>query len=180
MNRAEDGLVTMLAIALAGTLGWNVVARDSRLFVPPAARFVDLAGLADDNMEERVKAIAEAIAVAEGYYARGDHDGRSLLYRLNNPGGLKKPALDAEELPTWRDTGLVIFPTKAMGWAALHRQVHIMITGRSRIYHPSDTLIAVGLKYADGDTSWGANVATNLGVSAAARLHELAEADVAP
>lgn len=171
MNRAEDGLVTLLAMAMVGALGWNVIARDSRVAVPPAAGFVDPA---DEEMEERVAAIAEAIAVAEGYYARGDHDGRSLLYRLNNPGGLKKPALDAEDLPTWSDTGLVIFPTKEMGWAALHRQVHMMLTGRSRVYHPSDTLITVGLKYADGDTSWGTNVATNLGVSAAARLRELA------
>jgi hypothetical protein len=177
MNRAEDGLVTLLAMALVGALGWNVVARDGRVSLPPA-RVVD--PLADEEMEERVTVIAEAIAVAEGYYARGDHDGRSLLYRLNNPGGLKKPALDAEELPTWLDTGLVIFPTREMGWAALHRQVHIMLTGKSRIYHPSDTLITVGLKYADGDANWGANVATNLGVSAAARLRELAEAIVAP
>ena len=71
----------------------------------------DLADEDDEEMEERVKTIAQAIAVAEGYYATGDHDGRSLLYRLNNPGGLKKPALDAEELPPWLDTGLVIFPS---------------------------------------------------------------------
>jgi hypothetical protein len=178
MNGAEDGLVTLMALALVGALGWNAIARDSRLSVPRVIAQPDIADGIDDEMEKRVAVIAEAIAIAEGYYASGDHDGRSLLYRINNPGGLKKPALDAEELPTWQDTGLVIFSTKTTGWAALHRQVHLMLTGRSRVYHPSDTLIAVGLKYADGDRGWGANVATNLGVPSAARLHELAEADV--
>jgi hypothetical protein len=177
MNRAEDGIVSLLAMALVGTLGWNVIAGDRPIPVPPVAGLIDPA---DEDMEERVRTIAEAIAVAEGYYVRGDHDGRSLLYRINNPGGLKKPALDAEDLPTWLDTGLVIFPTKEMGWAALHRQVHMMLTGRSEIYHPSDTLITVGLKYADGDTSWGENVAMNLGVPAAARLVDLATALVSP
>jgi hypothetical protein len=177
MNRAEDGLVSLLAIATVGVLGWNVIADDKRAALPPAAEVVTVA---DEDMEERVGAVAEAIAVAEGYYVRGEHDGRSLLYRLNNPGGLKKPALDAEELPTWLDTGLVIFPTKEMGWAALHHQVHMMLTGRSRIYHPSDTLITVGMKYAEGDTSWGTNVATNLGIPADSRLRELATAIVAP
>jgi hypothetical protein len=175
MNRVEDGCVSLLAVALVGALGWQVLAGDrpAAPVVPATPGVVDFA---DSEIEARVRAIAEAIAVADGYYVAGEHDGRSLLYRLNNPGGLKKPALAAEDLPTWLDTGLVIFPTRPMGWAALHHQVHVMLTGRSRIYHPSDTLIAVGLKYADGDARWGANVATNLGVSPAVRLGELAGA----
>jgi hypothetical protein len=177
IDRTEDGFVSLMAVALVGALGWNVVAGDARVAPPQPPEAV---AVVDEDMEDRVAAIAEAIAVAEGYYVKGEHDGRSLLYRLNNPGGLKKPALEADDLPTWLDTGLVVFPTSDMGWAALHHQVLMMLTGRSRIYHPSDTLITVGLKYADGDPSWGANVATNLGISAAARLRELATADVAP
>jgi hypothetical protein len=130
--------------------------------------------------EDNVEAIAQAIARAEGYFVEGEHDGRSLLHRLNNPGGLKKPALGADDLPTWQGTGLIIFPTPEMGWAALRYQVRMMLNGESEIYDPSDTLITVGLKYADGDENWGSNVAMNLGVSPTARLTELAEASVRP
>jgi hypothetical protein len=177
MNDGTDDLVmSWLAIGLVVALGWNVIAGDSRARTAAGVARAPIG----DELNDRIAAIAEAIALAEGYYARGGHDGRSLLYRLNNPGGLKKPALGADELPTWLDTGLVIFPTKEMGWAALHHQVRTMLTGRSRIYHPTDTLISVGLKYADGDANWGTNVATNLGVSPAARLADLAAPPVSP
>ena len=175
MNGTDDGLMSAAALALVAFMGWNVIARDSA--PAPAAAAEERTVVA---LEENVIVIAEAIAEAEGYFVEGEHDGRSLLHRLNNPGGLKKPALDAEHLPTWMDTGLIIFPTEAMGWAALHHQVRMMLSGKSRIYHPSDTLVTVGLKYADGDENWGTNVATNLGVSPAARLSDLAQAAVTP
>jgi hypothetical protein len=124
--------------------------------------------------DDRVDEIAEAIAVSEGYYARGDHDGRSLPALLNNPGSLKKPALDAADLPTWKDTGLIVFPTTDMGWAALRHQVRLMLTGASRVYRPTDTLLGVAVKYADGDVNWGGNVAAQLGIDPASTLAELA------
>ena len=43
------------------------------------------------------------------------------------------------------------FPTSALGWAALRHQVRSMLTGTSAIYEPSDTLLLVAEKYADGD-----------------------------
>jgi len=175
MNRSEDGFVSVMAMAIVAFMGWNVIADGvgERAVLQGALAAV---AVPDDN----VQAIADAIATAEGYFAEGEHDGKSLLYRLKNPGGLKKPALNADELPTWLDTGLIVFPTAEMGWAALRHQVRKMLDGTSEIYHPSDTLIAVGLKYADGDENWGANVATNLGVSPGARLTDLAEAIVVP
>jgi hypothetical protein len=176
MNRGEDGFVSLMAIATVAIMGWNVISAGHRTEpVPAFEQHISFEGL-----EDNITVIAEAIADAEGYFVPGDHDGRSLLHRLNNPGGLKKPALGAEGLPTWMDTGLIIFPTEAMGWAALRYQVGMMLTGRSRIYHPSDTLTTVGLKYADGDENWGENVATRLGVSPDAKLTELAEAIVVP
>jgi hypothetical protein len=174
MNRSEDGFVSIMAIGLVAFMAWNVMADGRGVERRPTRG--DIAAVPEDNVE----AIAEAIARAEGYFAAGDHDGRSLLHRLNNPGGLKKPALAADDLPTWQDTGLIIFPTAEMGWAALRHQVRMMLNGDSEIYDPSDTLITVGLKYADGDENWGSNVAMNLGVSPAATLTELAEASVSP
>ncbi len=154
MNSAEDHLLSTMVVAIMAVLGWNVVSSHDRRPADRPGPTIDVMETSAE-LEDRVAAIAEAIALAEGYYVRGEHDGRSLLYRLNNPGGLKKPALGAETLPTWLDTGLVIFPTSDMGWAALRHQVRMMLTGKSRIYHPSDTLVHVGLKYADGDANWG-------------------------
>jgi hypothetical protein len=174
MNRGEDGFVSVMAIGLVAFMAWNVLADGRQVELRPTRS--DTAHVPEDNVE----AIAEAIARAEGYFAAGDHDGGSLLHRLNNPGGLKKPALGADDLPTWLDTGLIIFPTAEMGWTALRHQVRMMLNGESEIYDPSDTLITVGLKYADGDENWGSNVAMNLGVSPAARLADLADAIVMP
>ena len=172
MNRSEDGFVSVMAIGLVAFMAWNVITDGRGVDLLP--RSSDTAQVPEDNVD----AIAEAIARAEGYFVEGDHDGRSLLHRLNNPGGLKKPALAADDLPTWLDTGLIIFPTAEMGWAALRHQVRMMLNGESEIYDPSDTLVTVGLKYAEGDENWGSNVAMNLGVSPGATLTELAEAVV--
>lgn len=175
MNRSEDGFLSVMAIGLVAFMAWTVITGGHGVELLPAG-----SDTAAEVPEDNVEAIAEAIARAEGYFVAGEHDGRSLLHRLNNPGGLKKPALGADDLPTWQDTGLIIFPTAEMGWAALRHQVRVMLNGESEIYDPSDTLITVGLKYADGDENWGSNVAMNLGVSPAATLTELAEASVSP
>jgi hypothetical protein len=168
----EDRLVSMAALAVAAGLGWATVAAPPGRSAPmfPGDQYWRL-----DSLDSRVRAVTQAIAQAEGYYATGEHDGRSLPYRLNNPGALKKPALGAERLPTWKDTGLVVFPNPEMGWAALQRQVCLMLTGASEQYDATDTWVHVALKYADGDRNWGANVAATLGVSPASTLGELAE-----
>lgn len=126
------------------------------------------------SMEQKVASIAEAIAVAEGYYAPGSHDGHSLPHTLNNPGSLKKPALGAEALPTWKDTGLVAFPSEEAGWAALRHQVNLMLTGRSSVYSPSDTLEIIANKYAEGDANWGKNVAAKLQIPTKTKLADIA------
>jgi hypothetical protein len=159
-----DRALSVLAVLISMAMGWQILAPRER-----ATHTVPV----DEELDASINAVAEAIARTEGYYARGVHAGRSLLFRLNNPGGLKKPALNAEALPTWEDTGLVCFPTSDMGWAALRHQVRLMLTGRSRIYSPSDSLLHVGVKYADGDTNWGSNVAGHLGVSPAVSLADL-------
>ena len=173
-RRGEDSLLTGVALLVTATLGLSGFAMLGRDIpsAPPLLR-VDEA-IPDEALNARIVEIAEAIAMAEGYYDPGVHAGRSLPFRLNNPGGLKKPALGAALLPMWRDTGLVQFPTSDMGWAALRHQVRLMLTGNSRVYRPSDDLLLVAEKYADGDLNWGRNVARNLGVRPLATLEELA------
>src|SRR5262249_30563484 len=127
-----------------------------------------------DAFDARVSEVSQAIALAEGYYASGEHDGHSLPFALNNPGALKKPARGTDALPTWKDTGLVVFPTKVSGWSALRYQVRLMLTGTSGIYAPADTLRTVGEKYADGSAEWGPSVAARLRVPPDASLSDVA------
>jgi len=51
--------------------------------------------------------------------------------------------------------------------------VRSMLTGTSAIYEPSDTLLLVAEKYADGDVNWAANVAELLHVSPTITLEDL-------
>jgi hypothetical protein len=164
---AEDRILSGLVLTIAATIGWSVI----QVGHPPAAPPSPI-----EAFDTRISAIAEAIALAEGYYARGEHDGHSLPYMLNNPGALKKPAHGAAAMPTWKDTGLVVFPTKLAGWFALRHQVRLMLTGTSTIYDLSDTLRLVGEKYADGNVNWGPNVATLLRVPPDTTLFDLGSA----
>jgi len=169
MSSLEDKLISMLAIAAVGWLLLGLLGLHAKVPGKPAAI------LTPAEQEAKVHTIAEAIAMAEGYYATGEHDRHSLPYLLNNPGSLKKPALGAEDLPTWKDTGLVIFPSEDMGWAALRHQIELMLDGDSSIYSPSDTLLLVASKYADGDLNWGRHVASTLGVSPDSTLADIGE-----
>ena len=166
----EDRALSFLVLVATAAFVLNALPEPGAAVDSPP-RLVGRADVTADQVDE----IAAAIAVAEGYYARGEHNGRSLPYRLNNPGALKKPALGAADLPTWQDTGLVIFPTPEMGWAALRHQVRLMLSGGSRIYDPSDTLIGVARKYTGGDQShgWSWSVARSLGVGPDATLADL-------
>lgn len=161
----EGPLTSWLAIVAATAIGLSAIADGAKSLAPSFVSPVP---------DERVGILAQAIAMAEGYYAPGARDGRSLPYLLNNPGSLKKPALGAGSLPTWKDTGLIVFPTKGMGWDALNHQVKLMVTGNSSIYDLSDSILDVASKYADGDLNWGRNVARNLGISPSCTLGEIA------
>jgi len=165
-------LFTALVLATTAGVGFEMMsARQATAFEPPPPA-LDMIRVSN-TLEARVDEMANAVAIAEGYFADGDHDGRTLPHLLNNPGALKKPALGAADLPTWKETGLVEFPTPEMGWEALRHQIRLMLTGTSGIYAHTDSLISVGDKYADGDANWGVNVATTLGVPPAATLAEL-------
>jgi len=165
MHAFEDRAFSWLAIGL-------VVMLASRVMVPPVPPAPPapspreaIPGIVDLPMPSRVTLVAEAIATSEGYYAPGVYRGHSLAYVLNNPGLLKATPIAGDDLPTWRDTGLLVFDTSESGWTALRHQVCLMLTGASRQYDPRDSLHAVGLKYADGDGAWAVNVAKYLRVS---------------
>jgi hypothetical protein len=164
-NSTEEALLSVLAIVAAAAIGLGAIAHETR---SPRTPF------AGRDANDRVGIVAQAIATAEGYDAPGERDGHSLPHWLNNPGSLKKPALGAENLPTWKDTGLIVFPTEQMGWDALKHQVQLMLTGDSSVYDSSDSILDVAKKYADGDLNWGKNVARKLGISTSCTLGEIA------
>jgi hypothetical protein len=168
MRTFDDGALSVMAAVLVAMLAWKTL-DPGKVVVAPSARppFATL------SLDVRVLRVADAIAVAEGYYAPGRYHGRSLPNFLNNPGLLKASPFAGEDTATWDDTGLLVFPSAAVGWAALHHQVCLMLSGASRIYGPSDTLADVGIKYS-GDANWGANVAGRLGVAPDVRLQDLA------
>jgi hypothetical protein len=177
MGSFDDRSLSVFALALVALFGWRTITADRpAAIVPPPDARPAFTGL---TLEARVHRIADAIAVAEGFYAPGRHNGRTLSYALNNPGLLKASPLAGAGTQAWQDTGLLVFPTMDLGWAALRYQVCTMLVGASRIYDVSDTLALVGRKYADGDGNWGANVAARLGHAPDVRLQELAD-DVAP
>ena len=167
IGSSEEPLLSLLAIVAAVAIGLSAIGHGARSLTPP---------FASRGPNDRVGILAQAIATAEGYYAPGERYGHSLPHWLNNPGSLKKPALGAESLPTWKDTGLIVFPTERMGWDALKHQVELMVTGNSSIYDPSDSILDVAKKYADGDLNWGKTIARTLGISPSCTLGEIAGA----
>lgn len=107
----------------------------------------------------KIRRIAEAIARAEGYGVPG-----AIPTVRNNPGNIKD------------SSGVIItYPTPADGWAALYRQVTLMLTGESRYYRPDMTIEEVARIYT-GEAAymnWARNVASALGVPTTATLREV-------
>lgn len=107
----------------------------------------------------KIRRIAEAIAVAEGYGKPG-----AIPTVRNNPGNIRD------------STGAIAtFATPAEGWAALYRQVLLMLTGESRFYRPDMTLAEIARIYT-GEAeymNWARNVARQLGVTPETRLIEV-------
>lgn len=107
---------------------------------------------------DKVKRIADAIAHAEGFYA----DGNPLPRRANNPGDLKRGDVGFGEI-----NGKTIYGSVADGWAALYKQVGLMVSGLSKYYKPSMTIREIATIYtgADSADTWAATVAQQLGVT---------------
>lgn len=115
-----------------------------------------------------VSRLAQAIAKAEGYGLPN-----AIPTRANNPGNLKLGA------PVLKGTEITQFATAAEGWAALEKQIRLMLTGASAHYKPTMTIAEVGAKWApSGDNNvvgaWAANVAKFLGVSVSTPLRAVA------
>ncbi len=110
------------------------------------------------DLEAKVKAMAEGIARAEGFYVAG-----SLPQRANNPGDLKLGNLGYGEI-----SGKTVFPDPSAGWRALYNQVRKILTNRSTAGYSTDqTFLDVAKLYTGGDNAgpWANTVARNVGLS---------------
>jgi hypothetical protein len=108
--------------------------------------------------DERVRRIAAAIAIAEGYWVPG-----SIPNLRNNPGDLTDP-----------NTGQIrTFASADEGWKALYRHIERILAGESSIYPADGTIRQIARIYtATEQDAWAQNVARALGVSPDTKLRD--------
>lgn len=115
-----------------------------------------LGGLVD--YPDRLKAFARAIARAEGFYVQG-----SVPQRANNPGAIKIPGWTGQTL----GEGISVLESEDAGWAALHKQLMLIVSGQSSIYNLDMTIAEMSERWTGTQTeakNWSANVARVLDV----------------
>ncbi len=109
------------------------------------------------TVSDGIKAVAEAIARAEGFYVAG-----SITARANNPGNLK-----IGDRGNGVIDGKTVFATAQDGWNALYRQLLLIRDGKSRNFKPTDTwreFARTWVGTSDAD-NWAANVTNRLGAA---------------
>lgn len=103
-----------------------------------------------------IKTFAQAVARAEGFYIPG-----SIPARAHNPGDLKLPGQ-----PTLAGTSITQFGSDDAGWAALYKQLWLIVTGGSSHYDLGMSIEEMAQVYtATEQGPWARNVATYLGAS---------------
>ena len=151
-----------------GALSWSLLS--SQLGAATGAGSDDSGawfGVGAVSYSQQVQRFAQAIAWAEGYYSR---NAQVIPRKNHNPGDLKLSSVpnvgsDAQ--------GHLIFATDGDGWEALHRQVQLIVDGRSLVYNLNMTIAEMGAKYAEGSANWTANVCKQLRVPADTVLREV-------
>jgi hypothetical protein len=103
-----------------------------------------------------IKTFALAISRAEGFQVPG-----SIPQRAHNPGDLKLPGR-----ATLPGTSITQFASDDEGWAALYRQLWIILTGASDNYNLDMSIADMARIYtADNQGPWASTVAQYVGAS---------------
>jgi hypothetical protein len=124
--------------------------------------------------------IAYAIGVAEGGYdASGNNlNNGTLPSRNHNPGDL---TVDVNGTGSGTSGGFIIYPSDAVGYAALVYQVNEWLNGTSANAGPNSTISDVSQFYTTTDqAAWANNVASTLGVSVDTQLSAIGSSNAAP
>jgi hypothetical protein len=125
--------------------------------------------------DEFIQKFAQAIAREEGFYVTG-----SVPQHANNPADLTDDGnIGNGVIQTGGPDGaaITIYSNVVDGWSALYRKLRRIFAGASEVYLLDMSLTQMGMKWS-GTETWGNNVASELGVSSATTLAELAAADL--
>lgn len=143
-----------------------------------SADFLDLSGGFEQlpavgkyfvNMDG-VKALANAIAFAEGFFTPGTRPARN-----HNPGDLTLDIGGNDIHPLAFDGPYGVYQSDADGFADLQQQIILWLTGKSKVAGPSDTIYTLSRKYTTTEQDgWARNVSSYLGVSQDTKLSDLA------
>src|SRR5215469_14863231 len=131
-----------------------------------ASRQGDRASSSEMSSLAQIKALANAIAKAEGFGIEG-----AIPTLAHNPGDL---CLGDRGLGVLGE-GVTVFPDDSVGWIKLYAECEMMLSGNSHIYSPQLTLAQVGMRYSGGNPDWAKNVAAALGVDGSITLADLAK-----
>jgi hypothetical protein len=122
-----------------------------------------------------ISQFAEAIKLYEGWHAPGapGYPKGSVSYRNKNPGNLRYSPFESSNVNNFS-----VFKTYEDGWKALIHQVRIAVTGKSKVYKPSDSILQFFDKYApSSDNNYPVNyakyVASKIGVTTSFQLGNL-------
>lgn len=130
-------------------------------------------GLGYPVYSRKIEDLATAIARAEGFYVPG-----SIPQRAHNPGNLKSPTwtYEGEREGETLGQGIAVFQSDGAGWAALKRQLALIVEGDSRVYTLSMTLRQMGTVWTGNATegaAWSNNVGLAFGVAPSTTLGEM-------
>jgi hypothetical protein len=110
------------------------------------------------TLSDAINAFSNAIATAEGFFVSGSRPQRN-----NNPGDL---TVDTTGTGVGKDGPFIVYGSVADGWAALNKQVQLILTDASNFYNSGMTLRDIASIYTTTDqTSWAQTVANTLGIS---------------
>lgn len=102
--------------------------------------------------------LAQAIAVAEGFYVPGSKPARN-----HNPGDM---TADLVGKAIGRDGMFVVYATDADGWANLYRQIELWLSGKSAHATANSTIAQIADFYTTTQQDiWAKNVSDHLGVT---------------
>lgn len=150
MGARQGKLISVLVLA-AGAFGalWY-------LFMRSAQGVFDTMTSGPFTITGQIRALASAIAKAEGYLVEG-----SIPKRANNPGDL---VLGDKGFGVLGE-GITVFNTPELGWTALYHQLAMIVSGQSHVYRLDMTLADMAHKWtATNRAEWATIVAQDLGV----------------
>jgi hypothetical protein len=129
--------------------------------------FILVLVLPGHSQENKVSQMATAIARTEGFYTTG-----TIPNRYHNPGDLRASIKNAYPGQTGlAKHGYVVFKSDAWGWAALEKQIQMIIDGDSQHFDQSMTFAQIARIYA-ASPEWPKTLCKILKISPALTIQE--------